>query len=141
MIKSALIDLLTGRAAKVTRFGELITGRYDYSDPIYHSMSSTATAYNFFTPISNKRLVITDILVDADRNVSPTTPATIDIYESSGSTDTTIDKQILKLELLKNSSRDFTSLNFIASTGKWVNAKTDDATVNITIAGYYVEEV
>jgi hypothetical protein len=141
MIKSAIIDVFTGRAARVSRYGEVVTGRYDYSDPQFQSMSSTGTAYNFFAPISNKRLVITDILVDADRNVSAATPATIDVYESSGSTDTTIDKQILKLELLKNSFRDFTALNLIVSTGKWVNAKTDDATVNITIAGYYVEEV
>ena len=141
MIKSALIDLLTGRAAKVTRFGELITGRYDYSDPIYQSMSSTGTAYNFFEPVANQRLVITDILVDADRNVSNTVPATIDIYESSGATDTTIDKQLLKLELLRNNYRDFTGLNLLVTAGEWVNAKTDDATVNVTIAGYYVEEI
>lgn len=140
MIKTTLVHGRTGKKARVTEYGELVTGRYDYSTPVYSSLSSTGTAYNFFVPKMKTRLVITDILIDADRNVSNTVPATIDIYESSGVSDTTVDKQILKVELLRNTSRDLTGLNLIASEGKWINAKTDDATVNITIAGYYISE-
>lgn len=138
MIKTTLVNGRTGKKARVTEYGELVTGRYDYSTPVYNSLSVTDTAYNFFVPKMDTKLVITDILIDAGRNVSNTTPATIDIFEAEGLEDATISKQLLKVELLKNSYRDLTGLNFIVSAGRWVNAKTDDATVSITIAGYYI---
>lgn len=140
MIKTALVNPRTGKKARITDYGELVVGRYDYSVLKFNAMSGTATAYNFFAPKMNARFVITDILIDADRNVSNTVPATIDVYEASGAASTTIEAQILKVELLRNTNRDLTGLNIITSGGVWINAKTDDATVNVTLAGYYVSE-
>ena len=123
--------------ALVTRYGQLVVSPIDYSTPVARVLSDVNTAYNFVTPISGKRIVITDILAYANRNVG-VNDATVDIYEADSITETTISKSIITTEMLKQTSRDNSSLNLIISEGKWVNAKTDDATIFMTIMYYYI---
>ena len=127
----------TGHGAKVTEYGQLVTGSLDYSTPVAQTLSSINTAYNFVTPISGKRIVITELLMYANKGIGAN-DATVEIYEADGVDETTISKSIISTEMLKQTSRDLISLNMIVSEGKWVNAKTDDATIFITIMYYYI---
>lgn len=130
----------TNYRAGVTKRNQLITSPLEYSTPVSKELSTINTAFNFFKPKAGRQLVVTDIIVGADRDVSPTTGALIEIYTAISTTSISILTDILTLPLTKNASISLTGLNFLVDSGVWVNAKTDDATVFITIAGYYIEE-
>jgi hypothetical protein len=137
-IKSEIIDGRgTSSKAKVTSRGQLVTAPLDFSISYTQEVNATATAFNFVGPETNKRFVITDILLYANKNIG-VNDASIQIYEADSDTETTVSKTILDIEMLKQTSRDITGLNLIITEGKWVNIKTDDATIFATIMGYYV---
>jgi hypothetical protein len=125
-------------SASVTSRGQVVTAPIEYNDTYYNSMSATATAYNFVTPKTNKRFVITGYIVASNKDVSSTTGAEIPIIEASSPSSTTPTKTHLTLELGKLDGRQLTGLNIITTAGVWINASTDDASVNLTLLGYYV---
>jgi hypothetical protein len=137
-IKSEIIDGWgSGQKACVSTRGELVVGKVDYSTSYAIEATAAATAYNFVGPISAKRFVITDILLYANKNVGAG-DASVQVYEADSSTSTTITKTILDIEMVKQTARDMTGLNLIVTEGKWVNIKTDDATIFASVMGYYV---
>ena len=127
----------TSHKALVTEYGQLVTGSISYSTPVARTLLLVDTAYNFVTQISGKRIVITEMLLYANKGVG-VNDATVEIYEAEGATETTISKSIISTEMLKQTSRDLISLNMIVGEGKWVNAKTDDNTIFVTIMYYYI---
>jgi hypothetical protein len=126
-----------GATAKVTHQGQLVVAPISYDSVANQTMSSANTAYNFFGPKTGCVFIITNILINADKNV--TTDEIIDIYEADSPSTTTISKSIIKTELLRNSTRDLQGLNLKVSKGKWLNGKADDASTFVTIMGYYAE--
>lgn len=130
----------TSNKAQVTTRGQLVVGAIDYSTAFTVTADATNTAFNFVPPIAGKRFVITDLLLDAGKNVSASTAGTVVIYEAVAIDTATIDKTILSIEMLKNTNRVITGINLIiVSEGRWINIKTTDATVTGTILGYYVD--
>jgi hypothetical protein len=129
----------TTNVAKVTSRGQLVTSPLSYSESYYNAMAVVDTAYVVAKPLAGKRFVVTDILLDADKNVSANTAGTIVLYESSTETSTTPSKTVLTVEMLKNTARVITGINLIVTTGEWLNIKTTDATIYATILGYYVD--
>jgi len=124
--------------AIVTSRGQLVTAPLHFSDPYTATASVINTAYVISSAKVGERFVITDILLDADRNVSANTPATVVLYEGTSEDTTTASRTILSIEMLKNTNRVITGLNVILSENVWFLLKTDDATINATILGYYV---
>jgi hypothetical protein len=127
----------TGNSACVTERGQLVTAPLAYSEVFTVIAALNNVAFNFVSPLSKHRFVITDILLYANKGVGAS-DATVDVYEADSATETTISKSILSIEMLKQTSRDITGLNLIVSPGKWINIKTDDNTIFATIMGYYV---
>ena len=127
----------TGTTATITSRGELVVGNIAHSSSYSVEATVINTAYNFVGPLAGKRFVITDILLASDRNIG-NNGADIDVYEATASDSITVSKEILGMELLKNSFRDLTGLNLIASEGVWVNVKTNDNNIFATLMGYYV---
>jgi len=123
-------------AVKVTALGQLVAGPFDYDEVSAITLDVANTAVNIFGPLVQKRFVVTAILLTANKNV--TTDCSVEIYESDGPTSTTVDKSILNIEMLKNSDRDITGLNFRLTEGVYLNGKTDDDDVFVTVMGYYV---
>lgn len=123
--------------ACVTSRGQLVVGPIDFSEAYAVEVDVNDTAYNFVPPKTNKRFVVTDILLYANKGVGAA-DATVDVYESTSATSTVISKSILAIEMLKNSSRDITGLNLIITEGKWLNIKTNDNTIFATVMGYYI---
>ncbi|MCH7535020.1 MAG: hypothetical protein IH948_04640 [Bacteroidetes bacterium] len=127
-----------GKEVKVSSIGELITRSFDYSIPIFKNLDTDDAAFNFFKPKAGFKFVITDIIADADRNVG-NLGATVDIYEANADDSTTIDTQILKFDIPKQTSKVLTGLNFITTDeGKFINAKSDDSNVLLTISGFFI---
>ncbi len=130
----------TSNKAQVTIRGQLVVGAIDYSTAFTVTANVINTGFNFVPPIAGKRFVITDLLLDAGKDVSSSTAGTVIIYEAVAVDTVTIDKTILSIEMLKNTNRVITGINLIiVSEGRWINIKTTDATVTGTILGYYVD--
>ena len=122
----------------VTQYGQLVVAPLDYSTAVTHEMSAVDIANNFAIPKSGHRIVITDIILNAENSVGNVPGATVEIYEASSATSTEISKCIITIELIKNATLPLIGLNLLTSPSVWLNAKTDDATVNATVMFYYV---
>ena len=124
----------TRHLAGVSHAGEFVVKGFGESEIAYKSITVINTAYNFFIPKPGQNFVMTSVIFDVGA------AATVDLYESSSATSTTIDKQIFKFSLLKDT---FTPIilpfgGFIKITeGKFLNAKTDVQPVGMTVVGFY----
>lgn len=128
-----------GHLARVTHAGELIIVRGNYDSTFNTAMTSINTAYNLVTPKSGFQFIVTGIVLNADKNVSATDGAIAVLYEATSDTTTTASKTLLTLNIGKNTTVPLTGILIQTTKGVYVNAKTDDATVNITLLGYYLE--
>ena len=138
---SAIFQIIggSGAVAKVTNSGELVIAPLAYDEVANQTLDSANTAENFFTPISRKQFVVTGIIANADKSV--TTDVVVDVYEADSLTSTTIDKAIFHFEMLKNGDKDLTGLRILVNSGVFINAKADDANVNITLMGYFINKL
>jgi hypothetical protein len=128
-----------GTAVKISKLGQLITAPIAYDEVTVVTLDVNGTGYNLFPAKAGKQFVITGILLTADSNV--TGSANIDIYEADAVDEATIVKSILNIELLKNGYRDITGLNILATEGAYINGKTDDDDVFVTMMGYYINKI
>ena len=127
-----------GNTAKITDRGQLVIGPLNFSTAYTQEVDTINTAFNFIVPEQRKRFVMTDVLLYANKGVGAG-DATVTLYESLGPTSTTVDREIMTMEMVKQTSRDITGINLICSEGRWINIKTDDNTIFATIMGYYVD--
>lgn len=138
MVEVTIKGAQFGNSVKVSKNGELVVGPLDFSTPIFKSLNVDNQAFNFFKPRAGFKFVLTDVIADADRNIGVNGVA-VDIYEADAEDSTTIDDQILKFDMLKNTDKVLTSLNFITTDeGKFINAKSDDSNILLTISGFFV---
>ena len=89
-------------------------------------------------PMTGNRFVITTINLYANQGVSNTSDATVTLYEATGTTITTVSKNIFVANMVRQDTITLTGINLILSEGKWLNIKTTDNTVIATILGYYI---
>jgi hypothetical protein len=134
-VPSHIVDPHNGLAARVTEFGQLVVSPIAYSVPVADTLTVINTAYNFVEPEANHQIVITDVILTADKTVG-VNGAAVEIYTADSPTSTVVTKSVLDIEMLKNTSRDLIGLNFLVGKGRWVNAKSDDVNIQVTI-GYY----
>jgi hypothetical protein len=125
--------------AMVTKRGQLVTAPLKYNTTYFNAMTATGTAYNFITPKTGEQFVITGYIVSSDKNVNATNGAIVSIYEATSLTATSASKTILTLDLGKLDGAQVVGLNILTSKGVWINSTTDDATINLTILGYYID--
>lgn len=131
-------DSKTGQSVRVTRFGQLVVSPLDYSTPLERELDTINTAFNFLAPEDGKNIVITDIVLSADKDVSNVDPAEIEIYEADAADSLTAAPSIISPRLIRSANLALTGLNLLIPEGKWVNAKTNDNNVLITIMFYRV---
>ena len=129
----------SGAKAGVTKSGELVVAPLSYDEIANQTLDSAGVAENFFTPISEKQFVVTGIVANADKAV--TTDVVVDVFEADSLTSATIDKAIFHFEMLKNGDKDLIGLRILVNPGVFINAKADDANVNMTIMGYYINKL
>ena len=124
--------------AKVSSIGEVIVCPFAYSDSYNATAAVINTAYNLVPPMTGNRFVITAINLYANQGVSNTSDATVTLYEATGTTITTVSKNIFVANMVRQDTITLTGINLILSEGKWLNIKTTDNTVIATILGYYI---
>ena len=126
------------RRAKVSPHGQLIVSPIDFSTPVTKTLAVIDTAVNFIEPQTGHFIVITDIIASADKDVSNTTPANVAVYESDEVDSLTIVNEIVSPQLIRAANLPLTGLNLKVQEGRWVNAKTSDAAILLTIMFYRV---
>jgi hypothetical protein len=129
----------TGKSAKVTSTGQLVTAPYAYDEVVAKTSAVDNTAVNFYEPKAGEQFVITGILLTADSNVVGS--AITYVYEATAEDSTTVSKTILLIDLLKNKNRDVTGLNILVTEGRYINLKASDSDVSAVITGYYIPKV
>jgi hypothetical protein len=63
------------------------------------------------------------------------------VYEGTSATTTTVSKTLFQIEMAQVSNIALTPINILVDSGKYVNAKTDDDDVHMTIMGYYIPKL
>lgn len=127
----------SGVTAKVTKFGQLVVAPLQYSTPVADEVDVINTAFNFIGPEQDQSIVITDIILSADRNVG-VNGADIVVYEAADNITLTEDQIILDVDMIKQTTLALNGLNLLVPEGKFVNVKSDDANIKITIMFYRV---
>lgn len=127
----------SGNMVKVTEYGQLVVGAIDYSVPSVQELAVSNTGYMFIPPLSGKRIVITQMVLFSNKNVSSTIEADVEIYESTTGEGTTVETSLLQVGLLKQTLLPL-QLNLITSEGTWVMGKTSDDDVKVSIYYYYI---
>ena len=141
MIKVKLQDSSgTQTGVRVSDSGQIVTAPFAYSTPIATTLDVAGQAYNVINANTGSRIVITDVVIYGNKNVGAG-DATFDLYEASAADSTTIDKSILKLEIVKqNPPVTLTGLNLITSVGVFINAKTDDDDIFLMVGAYFIPD-
>jgi hypothetical protein len=128
----------TKRKAKVTEFGQLVVAPVSYDESKFNTLDAVDTAYNFFIPKNGSNFIITGLMVYADKDVNDATDTIVTVYEASAADSATVDKTLMQFGMGKLTTLSVTPLNLKVTSGKWVNAKTGDDDIHMTIFGYYV---
>jgi len=137
MIKVNLSDGKgSSNLAEVSPQGELITRPAQYSTAIKKQITDS-NAVNFFKPQASKKLIVTGMIVNTDRNVG-VNGALIEVYEASAEDSTTIVTSIITIDQVKNITSPLVPLLIETAEGSFINGKADDFNVNITVLGYFV---
>lgn len=124
--------------ATVSRAGQLIVSTYDYDLTKFVILDVNDTGYTFYSPKANFHFVITGIVAKADRGVSPTTDADVIVFEADDDSSATVDRTLFQLAMVQGDQVVLTPLNILVNEGKFVNAKTSDDDIYMTIMGYYI---
>ena len=133
-----LVDSSKRQTVKISDYGEMKVAPYDYSSAYFQNMGTAATAYNFVPPIQDQFFVVTGVIMQANKNVNASTAAVIDLYEAETALETTIVKSVFQIEMIKNDRIPMLPLNIKITEGAFLNGKTSDDDVLITVTGYYV---
>lgn len=123
--------------AKVTRAGELVVAPVAYDTSTYREMSVDDQVYNFKSPVAAQQFIITGFLSVSDKSIAA--DAIVEIYEAGEIDSATVDKTLVKFAQTKNSVVAPTPLRIIVNPGVFVNAVTDDATIHMTLFGYFLD--
>ena len=140
MIKVQIVGR-SKRIAEVLPNGQLVGSPLAFDETVFKELAEDNTAYNFYKPKPGQQFIITGIRAKADRDVSPTVDASVVIYEADSESTTTVDKVLHQEAMVKAESVTLLPMNVLVAAGKYVNAKTTDDDIHMTIMGYYVPEV
>ena len=130
-----------GAFAQVTPSGELVVAPLAYDETEFNELAVADTAYNFYGPKAEQQFVFTGLLAYADKQVSSVTNAPVVVYEATSEDTATVDKVLLQFELGQNQSLPLSGLHILVNSGVWINGKTDDDDVHMTLMGYFIPEL
>ena len=132
-----ICDPKTGNKAVVSEFGQLTVAPVAYSTPVQETLTIADTAFTLIEPVDGKLIIITDIILTANRNIG-VNDATVTLYTTQAANELIPFSDILELEMAKNSSLPLVGLNTKVEAGLFINAKTNDTDIFVTIMYYRV---
>lgn len=128
-----------GKLAAFNSAGEMLIASGDYDEVSFNELAEINTAYNFFKPDGAKQFLLTGFLVYGDKQVNSSTNATVVIYEASQPDSIAEDRVLFQFEVGQNQSIPFPNIRILGTKGAYVNAKTSDDDIHMTIVGHYID--
>jgi len=128
-------------AARVNKVGELGVSRIGFDLTSFQEMNATGDPFTLYDPRSNQQFVITAIRIKAGRDVSNTVSANVTIFEATQSGAAAVDRVLFQELVGRSEDATLTGINILVNEGKFINAKTTDATVSVNVLGFYVDRV
>ena len=128
-----------GQEVAVNAAGELIVSSGPYDLTVFQDMDTINTAYNFYGPKGLQQFVITGFLALGDKDISDASDSTVVIYESDAPDSTTASRVVIQFEIAKLIPVPFPNIKILCNHGVYINAKTADDDVHMTIFGHYVD--
>ena len=128
-----------GRYISSNEAGELLISDGPYDLAKFNELATINTAYNFYGPKGREQFVISGFLLYGDKQVNASTNATVIIYEASETDSTTTDRILVQVEVGQNQSIPFPNIRILCNKGTYINAKTDDDDIHMTLFGHYVD--
>lgn len=135
-VRFILADAVNETAAKITSQGEILSVP-NPSMSAQGALTVINTAVNFIVPMEGFTPVLTGMILTATKEVSPTDGAVVDIYEADALDSTSVATELYLLTIARLGIIARSGLFVLVSPGVWVNAKTDDASVNVTLEYFY----
>lgn len=137
----AILLTPNGQQARYNKLGQLETAPGGFDLQKFVSLAVDDTAYNFYTPVPGRQFIITGLICFAARDVSDASDTNIIIYEATTPSTITVGREILQFGMGRLTVLPLLGLRLLVSEGVFVNAKTDDNTVNINILGHFITTV
>lgn len=130
-----------GKEVQVTPSGELVIAPLRYDETEFRELAEDDTAYNFYEPLPGKQFVITGFIAVGDQQITGNANANVVIYEAADTGTVTVDKILVQFVIKQDQDIPVTGLRTLVNAGKFINAKTDDDDVHLTLMGYFIEEL
>jgi len=124
--------------ASITSRGALVVAPYSYDETVFKLLGTDDAGVTFYEPIVDKRFVITGILAAGNLSIAANALATVTVFESAALDSSTSTKDRLEFGITRLQVETISPLNILIKEGVFLNAKTDDDDVFMTIMGYYV---
>jgi len=124
--------------AAITSRGALVVAPYAYDESEFNLLGTAGTGVTFYKPVADKRFVITGILAAGDLSISANALATVVVFEATSENSSTSTKDRLQFGITRLQVETISPLNILIKEGVFLNAKTDDDNVFMTIMGYFV---
>ncbi len=134
-----IVDGVTGQPVRVLKPGSMAVSPVISNLAVFQELGTINTAFNFYGPEGGKNFIISHVFAYGDKQVAGNSNATVEIYEATSATSTTVDKIILQFEIGQNEFHPFQDLNLLVSRDRFINAKTDDDDVHMNILGFFVK--
>ena len=128
----------SGKTAAVDEQGQLVVGSGYFDETQFIELDVANQAYSFFPPKVRQKFIMTGVIIKADKQVSATVDADVVIYQASAEDTLTVDKVVIQVALNEGDLLPLFPLNVEVAQGKYLNAKTSDDDIHMTIIGHYV---
>ncbi len=112
-----------------------------YDETSFKELDPANAGFNFYEPLPGKQFVITAVLLRADKDVSNVSDATVVIYEADSTDSITVDKTLIQFAVVRDVIITSTPLRILVAEGKFINGKTTDAGIHMTVTGYYIAKL
>lgn len=140
-ILGQLFDPKTGGASRITPDGEVVVAPYSYSKT-YSTILADTDNHEVISGITGHDFILMSFWISAGKTVSPTTAATVLMYEANPhdlgvSLQEHVDVGLVQNQIFTSPS----NLQLRLAEGASLVASTDDATVKVSAVGYYIPKV
>lgn len=126
------------RNARITRSGAVVVAPFAYDETEFNLLGTDDVGVTFYKPKVGERFVITGMLAAGNLSISANALAVVIVYESANEDSATSTKIRLEFGITRLQVEHISPLNILVNEGVFLNAKTDDDDVFLTIMGYYI---
>ena len=137
-IDTRIIDPETGRSARVGAGGAVATGPARPSTSFNGTLGVNDAVVNIVPARSNRIFCVTAIILTGNKAIDPNTDAVVNIYTAVNETSATAVSTLITLPVARSSQTILTAILVESGEGEYINGKTSDDDVFVTILGFYL---